>query len=270
MAWTKKIKKIPKKAYKKVYGSRKFPQAVSATGKVAKDVASLAASVGMIMSRLNVEKKSQSVDLGNSAVGQTFGNVPGNVFYDLTPAIVQGTDDNQRIGNSLKLTGMNIPIQFSTQANCYGNRRLRVQIFKILSADNGVTPQEAFDDYYDTNPLNGLRDMNAPRKYRTAKQDGIKLLRTKFYSLKAPTVSIGGNDGEIQCLSINLPLKMDDVIRFDSSANTSPDGTRYFMVIQCDAGNAHPTASSSVDIPVSVNDSGVNVRACQKYWWVDN
>uniref|UniRef100_UPI0040479DFA hypothetical protein n=1 Tax=Shewanella sp. TaxID=50422 RepID=UPI0040479DFA len=240
MAYTRKFKKglksLPKKAYKKVYGSRTIPQAISSTGKVARDVLALSKTVGMIASRLNVEKKTQSVDVISAQVGQVNNNIDGNLLLDVTPAIIQRVDSNQRIGNSLKLTGMNFPIQFSGQPNTGGNRRLRVHLFKVLSADNGVTAQEAFNDYYDINPLNGLRDMNAPRKYRTAKQDGIKLLRTKYYNLKAPQYSLAG-DVDRQSISVNFAIKMDEVLRYDSSANTSPDGTRYFLVIQCEAGN---------------------------------
>lgn len=265
-------KKTGKKIYKKVYGSRTVPQAVSATGKVARDVLALTKTVGMLASRLNVEKKSQQLDLGTSPVGQTNANLDGNLFVSLTPSIVQGVDSNQRIGNSLKLTGMNIPIQFSSQGNTFGDRRIRVQIFKITSADNGVTADEAFNDYYDVNPLNGIRDMNAPRKYATTKQNGIKCLRTKYYTLKGIQINTtaSGDDSEKQSLSVNLPLKMDDVLRYDSSSNTFPDGVRYFMVIQVDAGNCGTTPTTTLDVPITKDFTGVSVRMCQKYWWVDN
>ncbi|WP_445772314.1 hypothetical protein, partial [Rheinheimera sp.] len=214
------------------------------------------------------EKKNQSVDVISTPVGQCNDNIAGNLLLDVTPAIIQGVDSNQRIGNSLKLTGMNFPIQFSGQPNTGGIRRLRVQFFKVTSADNGVTATEAFNDYYDVNPLNGLRDMNAPRKYRTAKQDGIKLMRTKYYTLKAPSY-IDTGDVERQSISVNFAVKMNEVLRYDSSANTSPDGTRYFLVIQCEAGNygANP---STLDVPVKSPATGVECRIAQKYWWIDN
>lgn len=278
MAFKKQITRTYRKAfghkspYRRVYGSRNAGQAIGATYRtglgVAKDVASLMKDMNAMKKRQNNEKKNQSVDVISTPVGQCNDNIAGNLLLDVTPAIIQGVDSNQRIGNSLKLTGMNFPIQFSGQPNTGGIRRLRVQFFKVTSADNGVTATEAFNDYYDVNPLNGLRDMNAPRKYRTAKQDGIKLMRTKYYTLKAPSY-IDTGDVERQSISVNFAVKMNEVLRYDSSANTSPDGTRYFLVIQCEAGNygANP---STLDVPVKSPATGVECRIAQKYWWIDN
>lgn len=264
----KKFKKLPKKAYKKVYGSRSIPQAVSATGKVARDVLALTKTVGMLASRLNVEKKNQSVDVITASVGQVFDSSTGNLLADVTPAILQGTDSNNRIGNSLKLTGMNFPIQFSSQTSCFNARRIRVELFRVLDADNSVSASTIFNDYYDANPLNGLRDMNAPRKYATQKQNGIKCIRRAYYNLRSPQMSVSGS-GEISSLSVNFAVKLQDILRYDTSANTHPDGTRYFIAFTCDAGNCG-TATSTADVPVTTSNTGVEVRLAQKYWWVDN
>lgn len=268
MAFKKNMKSLPKKAYKKIYGSRKFPQAVAATGKVARDVLALTKTVGMLASRLNVEKKNQSVDVITAQVGQVFGNSTGNLLTDITPVIGQGTDSNQRIGNSLKLTGMNFPIQFSSQSGCYNSRRIRVELFRVLDADNSVSAATMFNDYYDVNPLNGLRDINSPRKYATQKQNGIKCIRRQYYTLKSPSTAVSGT-GEYSTLSVNFSVKLEDILRYDSSGNTSPDGTKYFLAFTCDAGNASSTASTA-DVPVTNALTGVDVRLCQKYWWVDN
>lgn len=268
MAWTKKIKKIPKKAYKKVYGSRKFPQAVSATGKVAKDVASLAASVGMIMSRLNVEKKSNSVDVYTWKTGQVSGTATTGFFaQEVTPTITQGTDSNQRIGNSLKVTGMNFPIQFNSQEQCRSARKLRVMLFR--TTNDSYNAFTLISDYFDNNPLNGLIDMNSPRKYATTKQNGIKLVRSQNYYLKAPSVSVAGDTDE-SCLSVNFAVKSQDIFRYNDSTISKPDGIRYFLYIFCDAGNADGGTPATADIPIKTPASGVDVRVAQKYWYVDN
>lgn len=261
-------RKTTKKIYKKVYGSRTVPQAVSATGKVARDVLALTKTVGMLASRLNVEKKNQTVDVITAQVGQVFDSSTGNLLADITPAIAQGVNSNQRIGNSLKMTGMNFPIQFSSQSSCFASRRIRVELFRVLDADNSVTASTIYNDYYDPNPLNGLRDMNAPLKYSSQKQNGIKRLRVAYYNLKSPQLSITG-DGETACLSVNFSVKLQDILRYDSGTNTQPDGTRYFIAFTCDAGNAG-TATSTADVPVKSSQTGVQVRLGQKYWWVDN
>lgn len=262
-------KKYERKAYKKVYGSRSIPQAIKATGSVAKDIAGLTASVGMIMSRLNVEKHHKDRDVVTQSVAQVNANSDGANYLDVTPVISQGTGEDERHGNSCKLTGISLPIQFSSQANTHSDRKLRVTLLKVKSADNGVSAQEAFEQYWDVNPLTNVRDYNAPRNYRAGAHDGITCVRSKTYFLRAPTHMTGGMDTEKMCLSTKFNVKLQDVLRFATDASTTPDGLKYYLIIQADAGNIS-AATSGLDIPIPTPVSGTELRIAQRSWWVDN
>lgn len=275
MAYRKKFnpKKVTKKIYKKVYGSRTIPQALTATGKVAKDVAGLTASVAMIMSRLNVEKNYVDRDVISTSIGQVNANVEGYQIFDITPSISQGDGQGNRHGNSLKVTGMSLPIQFSSQNNCLNSRKIKLTLLRVRAADNGVTGQEAWEQYMDINPLTGLRDYNAPKNYRSGSHDGVTCIRTSTYYLKSPQLLAGGSSGNVDyektCLSTKFNVKLQEIFRYAVNGDALPDGIRYYLVAQTDAGNVSAVASTK-DVPVKEPLSGVEIRLSQRSWYVDN
>lgn len=276
MAYTKKFKKglksLPKKAYKKVYGSRTIPQALSSTGKVARDVLALTKTVGMLASRLNVEKKLVDRDVMTSGVGLVNVNTEGSIKVDVTPIIGQGVTESTRTGNSLKLTGLSFPMSFTQEGSCLGDRMLRISLYKVTSSDNGVTPQECYDQLYDINPLTGIKDFNASKAYRNAKTDGIKHIRTQTVMVKS--TSSGNSDSAIgiterQVRNVRFNVKLNDLLRYNANADTLPSGTRYFLIIQCNAGNVGAT-NSTRDVAVTAPATGITARISQRTWYVDN
>lgn len=263
-------RKYAKKAYKKVYGSRKYPAAIKKTGEVAKDIASLTGSVAMIMSRLNVEKNYKDAAIVQTSFGQVNQNVDGASIQDITPVISQGDGEGNRHGNSLKMTGFSIPIQINGMTNCQGARKIRISLLKVKSADNGVSTTEAFEHYWDQNPLTTMRDYNAPRNYRSGAHDGITCVRSSTYYMKAPTVLSGSSvDAEAGILTTKFNVKLNDVLRYDANGDTTPLGIKYYLVFQADTGNNN-AASSGIGVPITEGNSGMELRVGARAWYVDN
>lgn len=253
---------------------RKGRQALKTSAQIATDVAKLSASVAYLGSRLNAEKKYKDRDIITGNFGQVNGNANGIYMIDVTPDISQGTDSDERIGNSLKLTGLSMPIQFSGNAGTISSRKIRVMLFRVQSADNGVNATECINDYFDVNPVTTILDMNSPRAYRKHTHDGIKLIRSKTYSLPAvPTTLIDSDDiadaNERSSFMAKFNVKLDDILRYNASGDTTPDGTRYYMYFFADKGNVGLSASS-LDVPVQGTGTGVKFTLAQRAWWVDN
>ena len=171
-----------KKAYKveqKIFGKGGIKTRYGiGKGKGGFKFAKLAADLEMVKSRLNVEKKEVRSDVVTTNIGQVEANNDGAYIADLTQAINQGIGETQRIGNSLKCTGMSMPIQITQMPGCFLDGKVRMTLLRVKSADNGVTGTEAFEKVWETNPLSGVRDFNAPRAYRNSKTDGISVVRT--------------------------------------------------------------------------------------------
>ncbi len=234
----------------------------------------LVADLEMIKSRLNVEKKYKDANLVTGHVGQVDVNANGIYMLDVTPSITQGIDSDERIGNSLKVTGLSFPFQFNGSSECISARKIRVMLFRVNSADNGVNLTETITDYFDLNPITGIIDMNSPKAYRRATHDGIKLIRQKTYTLPAVhTTAVGGDDDvddrEYSSFMAKFNVKCDDVLRYNQSSDTAPDGTRYYMFLMADKGNVG-SSGSSLAVPIQRVDTGVRFRVAQRTWWVDN
>lgn len=268
---------------------RKFKKFVKGAGNVAyksikagANLASLARDVKMLQLAtqgiklgLNTEKKYVDRDVFTGTFGQVNINANGIFMVDITPTMAQGLGSANRIGNSVKLTGISLPVQFSGEIGTVSARKIKMMLFRVSSADNGVTLTEAIEDYYDPNILNGVIDMNSQRAYRTHKHDGIKLIRSKTYNLPAvPTTLIGDDDNvgdqEQSGFSTKFNVKLNDVIRFNANADSLPDGTRYYLYFFADKGNCSNTSSSTLDVPITSGQTGVRFRLGQRSWYVDN
>jgi hypothetical protein len=275
MGLGKTIKKAYMKGKKKAYGSKGVKGRYVRPG-FTKGMGNLIKDVEMIKSRLNVEKKHKEVDVSTFTVGQVFADTDGAQCVDITPEISRGTNFNERIGNSLKMTGITMPMNITQQAYCLGDRKLRITLLRVQSADNGVSTQEALEQVWEVNRLVGLgvRDFNAPRRYRNSKQDGITVVRSQVVYLKGPQLdngSIGISEQERNVKTMRFNVKLNDVLRFDESwSATKPAGIRYYLVFQADAGNHDTVNVSTLDVPVKVDNSGMTVRLGQRYWYVDN
>lgn len=264
------MKKTYMKAKKKVFGDKGFRGRYDPTRAGVKSLTNLAKDIKMIQERLNVEKNFKDTDLATVFVAQVDGNGEGAYCTEVTPVLPQGDGKGQRVGNSLKMTGMSFPIQFCGQANTLSGRRLRFTL--IRSRGKARTSAEVFTDLYDANPINGIaRDFNAPRKY--TKGDGLQVIRSQNYYLKPPALdggSQGVTDTEFSQLTVKFNVKLQDTLRYDSDATTDPDNIRYFVLIQTDLGNKSGSTVSTLDIPVTSLASGVLCRFASRAWYCDN
>jgi len=282
MAYTKKSTRSKKTKYvgKALKGAVKYTgKGLTTAGKIAslsRDIAILKGLNSAFMAGLNTEKKYKDRDVVDGHFGQVNNNANGIYMIDVTPDISQGLDGNARIGNSIKLTGMSFPIQFDGMTSTVSARKIKVMLVKVNSADNGVSLTEAINDLYDTNPINGIIDMNSPRAYRTHKHDGVKVIRTKYYTLPAvPTTLIGDDDTldaggrEKSSFMAKFNVKMNEILRYNAGTDTKPDGCRYYMYFFTDKGNVGASAST-LDVPVTTSNTGVGFKLGQRSWWVDN
>lgn len=273
-----------KSPYRRVFGSRNAGQAIGVSYRTAlgpaRDIAKLAAEIRGIKQRQNVEKKHYEAVLtgtGDEAyeVGQVDADAEGTQNIDITPSISQGIAHNQRVGNSLKLTGIALKYQIHGMDNLHAPLKVKFTLVKVSSPDiAAVSTNEVRSMIWDTNPLTGVRDTNAPLNYATLKQNGIKIIRTHTCRLPAAPIDTSAisNDNQYKAHKTGLfSIAMQDIVRFASASATVPEGHKYYLFVQCDTGNKNPsTSSTKTDIPVVNHSTGASLRLHAKYWWVDN
>jgi hypothetical protein len=160
-------------------------------------------------------------------------------------------------------------MSFIGQQYCRSARKIVVSLFRVSDNNNNTSAGDLINTYWDVNPLNNLRDTGAPRNYRHSKHDGVTLLRQKTYMLKPTQQNIGPDLTEQSHFTAKFNVKLQDVLRYAANGDSTPDGSRYFMVFQCDAGNLS-TTTSTLDVPITTGNTGVALRLSQRSWYVDN
>jgi len=281
-----KGKKLYRKAfghrspYTRVYGHRNPGQALDVT---MDNVRKIKSKLKGIKERLNVEKKHvDEVHTESMAVAQVYANsatnvVSGHTSIDITPAIAQGHGSDDRNGNSIKFTGLNMKISLIGQANCHSSRRVRFTVVRVGCA--GEPHGTTFLKLFDKNPLSSsatqpVYDLQAPMNYTTLKTMGIKVLARRTFYLPAQTAYHKDTEQHNETKShktCSFSIKLQDVARYSGDSSTEPENFRYYMFLQSDCGNSGtPDITGRADLPVTIGNSGVVCRYHSRIWYVDN
>jgi hypothetical protein len=270
-------KKTARQIEKKVFGTGGFKRRYGiGKGKGGIKLSTIAKDLEMVKNRLNAEKKEKrEVEITSASVGQVYTDLNGYWFQDITPTLGQGTGADERIGNSLKMTGCNLNFQFIGQQNCWQGRKLKIGLYKVRDPSLGPNDASAdiTQDVFDANPLTGLFDYDAARAYRNSKNDGIACIREKTVYLPKIEAKRGDDidlDFERAYKTLNFPVKLNDLLRYEQDNDNLPNGFRYVILIRADCGNSGPANSNIQNLPVATHSTGVQVRMGQRWWYVDN
>jgi len=265
--WVKKksaqATKSAGKRYGISYGRRGVRASKNSMSKIAKDVM-------MIKSQLNVEKKYiDTAEVVKGTCGQVKINDQGFLALDLTPTIPQGVAESQRVGNSIKATGMVLKMNTIKQQSAGGPRRLRILIIKSLDPTLGAN--SIANKMFDANPLSGVVDYHSNYDYTQISDKRLRVLReVKLYLGNNNDNSTNANPAEVASATRTIALKLDDVLRFQTNGAGEPENVKYYAIVLCDNGNSSGTASTLSTIFCTEANSGVLVNAHNRFWYVDN
>lgn len=255
--YVKKGTRAAGKRYGVSYGRRGLRMGAHSLPKIMKDLKE-------VKSRLNVEKKFIQGNITSGLVAQIAGNDPGYFTSNITPLITPGTGENQRVGGSIKLTGLHIQYQFQGQSDCYQGRALKIHIVK--STDSSVT--NVINDLWDANPLTGLRDYYSNRNYSN-NPSAHKVIRTSYCKMPQKQVLSGTIAGFNAQKHTTVGMKMQQITRFEGTG-TQPKDTYYWVVIFCDGGNFSGSNSSNLGVMTPEDNTGLNLQEYFRWWYVDN
>lgn len=224
-------------------------------------LSTLASDVGLVKRMLNAEKKMLQSTISAQAVGQISTNATGAYFKDITPIIGQGSQSNQRTGDSVKLSGLFCKFVFIEQGNFNGMGNYKIEIFKVIGQPQ--TTGTISSQYYQSDPISGVIDYNSQRDADFYAQ--YKKVYTK-------NIRINSNYGsDIMNKSITIKLRLNHHVRYVTQTNTVADG-QYMMVITGDNGNCANTISTlnAATIPNTTGYSGFWVNANMNWYYYDN
>lgn len=265
MKYSKYGRKIVRKA--KRYAKKRYLRK-GAGYKTGVRLNKLIQDVRLIKGALNTEKKyaeKQEVFFG----GQVNGNASAHHALNLLPVIGNGTSGvGQRVGNSIKITGISVKFQCIAQDPDFRVSEGKFRFIIFEDKDNVRTSITGLEEMYDNNQITGLLDYNSERNLATFKNFRIFCNKT----FKIPDGNDTGNAQFHQPVffSRHFSLKMNHHVKYDESSNDQLSGRLHYAVI-FDHGNTSTTvASTTSNIPVTQIESGYKFNLVIRSWYVDN
>jgi len=260
--YTKKATKAAGKRYGISYGRRGVRMGASAIPKIIKDIKE-------VKSRLNVEKKFVDGAVSYGTAAQVNGSFPGYYSTIITPTIPRGTSENERVGGSIKMTGLHMQLQFLGQKDLCQSRKMKIMLIKSTETNIGTIVDDLFDD----NPLTGFRDYYSNRNY-TNNPEAHKIIRTEYCTVADRKIYFPGSSdlfGESRSASVHKKFghKMQQITRFENNADT-PKDANYFLVVFVDGGNAFSVLSTNPGVMSPVPNTGLDLQHYYRWWYVDN
>lgn len=255
MAWIgRKFKKYAKKARGKVikrYFNKGYRPKI---GQIIKDVSK-------VKKMLNAEKKDLTVTQTLIPVGQINVNATGAVFRDITPIIGQGSQANQRTGDSVKLCSAWLQFNFIEQGNYSGVGKYKIEIIKVMGSPQ--TTGTLSSQYYVADPISGVIDINSRRYQEYFYQ--YKTVARRTFSMKS------NYGGDVLNKTVTIKLRLNHHIHYITGTNSVGDG-QYMLVITADNGNCG-TSNSTLNagtVPGTIGNSGFYLNTNFVWYYYDN
>ena len=210
----------------------------------------LSKDIRLIKNSLNTEKKyaeSQHAIEVSQAFDQTLG---GEYCTTIIPSIPQGTGGvAQRVGNSIKLTGIAVKFQLIAQDPLFrcAHGKFRFVIFEPMDQDE--THINSLKKLFSVNQISGLTDYNSERDL--AEYKNFRVVCNKSFTIPDGNDAIGGNTLQPTFMSRHFALKMNHHIKFSGSGGSSQKSGNLLWAVLFDHGNYGTVASTNTNIPIT-------------------
>lgn len=228
----------------------------------------LAQDIRLIKGALNTEKKyAEKQEVFNA--GQVDGQVSAHHALNLLPNIGNGTSGiGQRVGNSIKLTGISVKFQVIAQDPQFRVAEGKFRFIIYEDKDNVRTSRDGLEEMYDENQITGLLDYNSERNLATFKN--FRILCNKTFKVPDGNDATGGATLQPTFFSRHFSLKTNHHVKYEPGTNNQLSGRLHYAII-FDHGNTSDTVvSTNTNIPVTQTSSGYKFNLVIRTWYVDN
>lgn len=229
-------------------------------GKILRDIK-------LIKESLNTEKKfvDQQVVF---TTAQAFGNLGGEHAGLVLPAIPQGVSGSQRIGNSIKMTGLAVKFQVIAQDSLFrvAEGKFRFLIFENMDQTEGSI--QGLQKLYDPNQITGLTDYNSERNLAEFKN--FRILCNKTFKVPDGNDATGANTLQPTFFSRHFAMKLNHHVKYDGTSTDQISGRLHYALLWDHGNHSTSVVSTNTNIPVTQINSGYKVNLVMKSWFVDN
>lgn len=225
--YAKKAKKAFTKRIVKPYTSLKNNRGYNNRMKLYKEVA-------MLKKVINAEKQNADIAGGPYNFAQNFAAATGTICVDMMPTISQGSSEDQRKGDSLKVSSMCFQVEIYT--NSFNTLQdTRYKIYVIRQPTNPVSTATTISNFLEPNVFSGVVDFNSNRDYEHFKD--FTVLGVLRGVLKQNT---NGSVGQIRKNQHKLAIKCNYHVRYEKGTTNIINNPIYFLAV-ADSGDINGT-----------------------------
>lgn len=242
MALKSKARNYAKKA---IRGGKNFARKVGKnirkrySGKSA--IPNLLKDVTMLKHLVNIEKKRSDITLSTAtAFAQTFGaSTSGAYAAIISPTILEGVTQGQRIGLSVKCVSACLDIQFVQQSSTVNN--LKCKWWIVCKPDNGpsTAASTAIANFFEPNPISGVVDFYSSRdpEYFTS----FKVIRSGVVTLSSDSIT-----GASAVIQKKFPLKLNHHLKYNTDASTTTTKNQFYLFVTCSGGDLSAATGGTI------------------------
>lgn len=265
MAYGRFVKKVVRKG--KRYAKKRYLRKGAGYGTGVR-LNKLSKDIRLIKNSLNTEKKYAEQQVVFTTA-QAFGNLGGEHAGLVVPSITQGTGGvAQRVGNSIKMTGLAVKFQVITQTNLFrvAEGKFRFVIFENKDQTEGSI--QGLQKMYATNQITGLTDYNSERNLAEFKN--FRIICNKTFKVPDGNDATGSNTLQPTFFSRHFAMKMNHHIKYDGTSTDQISGRLHYALLWDHGNHSTSVVSTNTNIPVTAINTGYKVNLVMRTWYVDN
>lgn len=194
-------------------------------------ISTMAKDVMRLKAMINAEKKNMELsDTAAYVFAQNNSTGTGTRCVDITPVISQGSSEDQRNGDSLKVASFCYQAEVTSNSfNTLQPTRFRIVLFR--QSTNPVSTATAITNMYENNQFTGVIDYNSNRNYQNFKDFQILGVHTGI--IRSNT---NDSSNQIQNAQVKICRKANFHIRYSKGTTTILNNPIYAMYL-ADAGD---------------------------------
>lgn len=211
----------------------------------------------------------------SSSVAQLYadGGGPSDIGWflaDVTPLPKQGTADNERVGNQIKLKSYQLRIQGEQQKQLTCKMKLKCMLLRVKGSpvDAAGSPQAVMARIFEKNPMSGFTDYHSIRN--TSFFNEFEVISTKTIVVMPDTIRTDTTGGSAsQIMDYDLNRKLSRAVRWDTYNPEALSNGQILMVILASTGNNGTVSYSNSGVFNGQEQSGVNFTYAIRWNYTD-
>lgn len=190
--------------------------------------------VSAIKKMINAEKKNADfTDTSLIPLAQKQGSNTGGQCLNIMPTISQGSSEDQRNGDSLKVCSWAYKINIQTN-EFFTLQDVRYKIFIVRQERNPVTTgSTGISQFLETNPFSGVEDFYSNRNYEHFKDWTV--MGTATGILRPNT---NNSSGQYRSNTHTIARKQQFHVRYDKGTNTVLNNPVYVILVASEGDRA--------------------------------